>query len=805
MKTYLLLILLFISGEVLHAQSPQVISGVVTDLKSGRPIEGVKVIAPELQIGAYTNAEGFYSFEIKKSGVILLEFRMLGYETLKKTVNPSTVSKLNVSLKMEDDVLQLENVEVFGVAKDANIRDNQISTIKLDIEQLKVLPAFMGEVDVIKTLQLMPGVSSASEGTQGFYVRGGGPDQNLVLLDGVHVYNATHLFGFFSVFNVDAVKSAELTKGGIPANYGGRLSSVLDIGMQEGSMERFGMKGGIGLISSRLMLEGPLKKDKGSFLVSGRRTYIDILMKPFVKESSPFSGMGYFFYDLNGKFTYRLTDKDKLTLSAYYGKDVFDFVTSEEDFNVSMPWGNGLVSLRWDHVFNERFFMTSRISLTDYQFAFNSMQEEFQFGLSSGIRDYSSAVEFVYRHSPRYRIKYGADHIYHQFTPFSVSANQQDVEFDVGEAQTIHGHESGIYISNELDVSEKFALTFGLRYSMFNHVGPFTRFYPSPLGVIDSTQTFSSGQRIATYHLPEPRIAARYLLNYKSSIKAGWNYNAQHIHLANLSAISLPTDIWYPATDMAPPQRGWQATLGYFRNFFDNTFETSVEIYYKNMTNLVEFKEGALPRENVQDNTDNLLTFGIGYSYGAEFFIRKNVGKFTGWVGYTWSKTERKFDDIFDGDWFPAKYDRRHDMSVVASYKLSERWVFGASFVYASGNTMTLPVSWYMHNGDIVFEYGPRNTARMPDFHRLDFSATWYDKSTKWVVDPASDNGDKMEIRKRFRSNFNFSIFNVYSRQNPFFLYVSTNGSLAENNFNMSLRQVSLFPILPSITWNFEF
>lgn len=805
MKPLLLLFFCWLTSGVGFSQTRFELAGKISDLKTGQPIEGVKISVPDLQIGTYSDVNGNYHLKGESTSAIRIEFRMIGYESLSKKIAVSSKMKLDAALKMENDVLELQAVEVFGATKDANIRDNQIGTVKLDIEQLKVLPAFMGEVDVIKTLQLMPGVSSASEGTQGFYVRGGGPDQNLVLLDGVHVYNATHLFGFFSVFNVDAVKSAELTKGGIPANYGGRLSSVLDIGMQEGSMDKFGVKGGIGLISSRLTVDGPLKKDKGSFLISGRRTYIDILMQPFMKEGGTFSGLGYFFYDLNAKLTYRLTDKDKITFSGYYGKDVFDFSTSADDFNVSMPWGNAIASLRWDHVFNDRFFMTSRVSLTRYDFAFNSFQEEFQFGLSSGIVDYSAGVDFTYRHSPRYRIKYGIDHVYHRFTPFSVSANQQDVEFDVGEAQSIHGHESGVYMSHELDVTERFAVTAGLRYSLFNHVGPFTRFYPSPLGVTDSSQTFGQGERIATYHFPEPRLSARYLINDKSSVKAGWNYNAQYIHLANLSAISLPTDIWYPATDVAPPQRGWQATLGYFRNFFDNRLETSVEVYYKRMNNLVEFKEGALPSDNVQDNTDNLLTFGIGYSYGAEFFVRKTVGKFTGWVGYTWSKTERKFDDIFDGEWFPAKYDRRHDLSVVASYKLSERWVFGASFVYATGNTMTLPVSWYLHNGDVVFEYGPRNTARMPDFHRLDVSATWYDKGTKWVTDPLSESGDKMEITRRVRSNFNFSIFNVYSRQNPFFLYVSTNGSLAENNFNMSLRQVSLFPILPSITWNFEF
>jgi hypothetical protein len=799
-----ILIVSFIFVATGFSQSELSVEGKVTAMSSGKPLADVKVVVTALGVGTYTNEKGEYTLELP-AGNHEIAFRLLGYEPLIKSVQVQRKTKLHVSLQVDPDVLEMEEVEVFAKGKDANIRDNQVGTVKLDIEQLKVLPAFMGEVDVIKTLQLMPGVSSAAEGTQGFYVRGGGPDQNLVLLDGVHVYNATHLFGFFSVFNVDAIKSAELTKGGMPAQYGGRLSSVLDIGMKEGNMEEFGVKGGIGLISSRLTVEGPFQKDKGSFVVSGRRTYIDVITKPFIPEDGAFSGTSYFFYDVNAKLTYKLSDKDRLTLSGYYGKDAFDFSTSADDFNVSMPWGNAIASLRWDHIFNEKHYMTWRVSLTDYDFSFGSNQEDFSFGLNSGIRDYSSALEFNYKFSPRYKIKYGAEYILHRFTPFSVSANQNDVVFDVGEAQRIFGHETGVYFQNEFEWTERLSINAGLRYSMYHHVGPFTRYFPSAVGVGDSSITFQRGELIRFYNFLEPRFSGRYLINDKSSIKAGWNYNAQYVHLANLSAISLPTDIWYPSTDMAPPQRGWQATVGYFRNFFDNLLETSVELYYKRMDNVVEFQDGALPQDNVNDNTDNLLTFGLGTSFGAEFFVRKSVGKFTGWVGYTWSKTERRFDDIFDGEWFPAKYDRRHDLTVVATYKLSERWVFGASFVYASGNTMTLPVTWYLHNGDVVFEYGPRNAARMPDYHRLDFSATWYDKPTKTVVAPNSETGETITVKKRFRSNVNFSVFNVYSRQNPFFLYVSNQGSLAENNFSLSLRQVSLFPILPSITWNFEF
>ncbi len=801
----LLFVLLFFSYvQLAGAQQKFTLSGYISDKATGEELIDAKIVVPTLNSGAYTNEFGYYSISLP-AGTYIVDFRSSGYNTQSKEVVLDRNIKLNIALEINEKVQEIGEVEVLAEGRDVNIKDNQISTIKLDIEQLKTLPAFLGEVDVIKTLQLMPGISSAAEGTQGFYVRGGGPDQNLVLLDGVHVYNASHLFGFFSVFNVDAIKSVELTKGGIPAEYGGRLSSVLDISMNDGNSKQYGVKGGIGLISSRLTLEGPVVKDKASFIVSGRRTYIDVITKPFIPEDGAFSGSGYFFYDLNAKVNYKISEKDRLYISGYYGKDAFTFATPADDFNVRMPWGNGIASMRWNHLFNDKLFMNARVSLTDYQFQFISQQDEFEFGLNSGIRDYGASVDFSYFMNPRVKLMFGADYIYHIFTPFSVSATQEDVAFDVGEAQRLFSHESALYASSELEITENWSMNAGIRYSMYHHVGSFKRFIPSTLGNQDSVVEYAPGEMIQFYGNWEPRFSTRYLINKVSSFKAGWNYNAQYIHLANLSAVSLPTDIWFPSTELAKPQLGWQATAGYFRNFLDNMLESSVEVYYKTMNNLIEFKEGALPQDNVQDNTDNLLTFGRGYSYGAEFFLKKALGDFTGWIGYTWSKTERQFDEIFDGAWFPAKYDRRHDLTLVGNYKLNDSWTFGASFVYATGNTMTLPTSWFLNNGDVQFQYGPRSASRMAPFHRLDLSVTWYDQPTKTVDDPLSEAGETKVVNKRFRNNVNFSIYNVYSRQNPFFLYVDNEGSLATNDFSISLQQVSLFPILPSITWNFEF
>ena len=616
-------------------------------------------------------------------------------------------------------------------------------------------------------------------------------------------YNAAHLFGFFSVFNADAVKSVNLIKGGMPANFGGRMSSVLEVNMNEGNKKKFGVKGGIGAISSRLTVEGPLKKNKGSFIVSGRRTYLDLIMKAAIPEDSPFAGSSYYFYDFNLKMNYELGPKDKVFASGYYGKDEFSFGNLDDNFQVDMPWGNGIGALRWNHLFSSKLFMNVTATMTDYVFSFNSSQDEFRFSLKSGIRDWGGKVDFTYFPNTRHKLKYGVHYTYHTFTPVSVSAENDETVFDTGLAQKLYSHESAAYLLDEFDLTENIRFNAGLRYSIFQHVGPFTRYIKGGISAPDSTIEYNKGDIIKYYHGLEPRISMRWMLRDKSSIKAGYSYNYQYVHLTSLSAVSLPTDIWYPTTNLAKPQQGWQASLGYFRNFLENKLESSVEVYYKGMNNLIEYKEGALPGDNVNDNTDNLLVFGKGWSYGIEFFLKKTMGKFTGWVGYTWSKTERDFEDINNGEIFPAKYDRRHDLSVVASYKLNKRWVFSGAFIYATGNTLTLPTSWYVNNQDLLFNYGKRNSTRMPAYHRLDISATWYGKEYKEKTDPAT--GETIQVKKKLKTNIAMSVYNVYNRANPYFLYVDNDGDFLEGDFNISVKQVTLFPIIPSITWNFEF
>jgi len=792
-----LIFILFGFLSIAQKNTTHTISGYVSDAQSGEALIGVKIFVPSINKGTISNTYGFYSLTLEE-GTYQIQFRSALFPTEIKEIQ--LTKDIDFNFELGSSVIDLQEVVVNG-KKGENVKSTQMGSVELNIESIKTLPAFMGEVDVVKTIQLLPGVSSAAEGGQGFYVRGGGPDQNLVLLDEGVVYNAAHLFGFFSVFNVDAVKSVNLIKGGMPANYGGRMSSVLEVNMNEGNNKRFKVKGGIGAISSRLTVEGPLKKDKGSFIISGRRTYLDLIMKAAIPDTSPFAGTSYFFYDLNAKFNYKISDKDRIFLSGYYGKDVFSFADNVGGFSVNMPWGNGIAALRWNHLFNKKLFMNVTGTFSDYMFQFGSSQDQFRFSLTSGVRDLGSKIDFSYFPNPSHLVKFGLNHIYHTFTPTSVSAESDSVVFDTGAAQRLFSHETAFYIMDDFDVNDKVKINAGLRYSMYHHVGPFTRYVNGDISAPDTSIQYPSGDLIKFYHGLEPRFSMRCLLPDNSSIKAGYSYNYQYVHLTALSAVSLPTDIWYPTTDIAKPQIGWQGSVGYFKNFLNDQIETSVEVYYKKMNNMIEYKEGALPGDNVNDNTDNLLVFGEGWSYGIELFIKKAMGDFTGWIGYTWAKSDRQFPDLNSGNLYPAKYDRRHDLSIVGTYKLNDRWTFSTAFVYATGNTLTLPSSWYVQEQNLLFNYGQRNSTRMAPYHRLDLSATLYSKSYKNKTDV---NGELIRVKKKVRSNWAFSIYNVYNRANPFFMYVDNDGDFLAGDFQLTVKQVSLFPIIPSVTWNFE-
>lgn len=766
-------------------QAQVTLSGYINDAATGESLIGAVVsVKDHPELGTYTNTYGFYSLSLKP-GTYTIAFSYIGYETVTKQLNLSTKKELSVELKPVE--VQIKTYTVTDKRSDENTDGAQMGTTNLNIEKIKSLPSFLGEVDPLKTIQLLPGIQSAGDGNAGFYVRGGGPDQNLILLDEAVIYNASHLFGFFSVFNPDAIHNVKLIKGSMPANYGGRLASVLDISMKEGNMKKYSVNGGIGLISSRLTVQGPLKKDTGSFIISARRTYIDVVAQPFIPKTSAFYGSGYHFYDLNAKFNYRLGKKDRLFLSAYNGRDVFDYVNDNSGINFKIPWGNSTASLRWNHLFSDKLFLNTTAIFSDFKFEFAAKQGEFDFALFSGIKDWNFKTDFSYYPNIRNKVKFGANYIFHTFVPSNVTAESGEVNFDTGDIIKYYAHDAAVYIHDEYDFSDALKINAGLRFSMFQHIGPFTRYNKDIPGKTDTT-SYAAGKPVATYGGAEPRISVRYKLNMSSSLKAGYTHNYQYIHLASLSAVSLPTDIWVPSTDRVKPQIGDQYAVGYFKNFKNNLYESSVEVYYKHMKNQVAYEEGALPEDNIKDNPDNHFVFGLGRSYGAEFFFKKAYGKLNGWIGYTLAWTKRKFPDINDGKVFPAKFDRRHDLSVAVVYNLAKRWQFSTVFVYATGNAITLPVSRYVYEGNIVNEYGPRNSLRMPAYHRLDFSVTFKGKPDK-----------------KFKSDWNFSVFNVYNRANPFFIYFDNTGNIQSGTLQVKAKQVSLFPVLPSITWNFKF
>lgn len=765
------------------AQGRYTFNGYVKDSLTGESIIGASITVATGTKSVSSNQYGFYSITLD-SGTYNFTISHVSYfsQTIQIELNKNLQTDFLLTPKSE----ALNEVLVYSRRRDANVRNAQMGRIDLSINQIKNIPAFLGEVDVLKTLQLLPGVRNAGEGNAGFYVRGGGPDQNLIMLDDAIVYNSGHLFGFFSIFNSDAIKNTSLIKGGMPAQYGGRLSSVLDISMKDGNTNNFQAEGGIGLIASRLSMQGPLKKDKASFIVSARRTYVDVLAKPFISKSSEFHGSGYYFYDLNAKVNYRFSEKDRLYLSGYSGKDVFDYNNSKRTFNAKIPWGNSTATLRWNHVFNPKLFANTTLVYNDYKFRFAAEQDNFELALSSGIRDLNAKMDFDYFPAPQHRVKFGGQITYHKFMPNVVTGRQDSTVFMPSNEGNKYALEKALYIQDDWDVSERIKLNYGLRWSSFSQIGPYKKFIrDEDRNKLDSTE-YSDFERIKSYYGVEPRLTARYSVNNATSVKASVARNYQFIHLVSNAGTTLPTDLWVPSTFRVKPQISWQYAAGYFRNFNNNEYETSVEIYYKDMQNQVEYKEGYTP--GLQDPEEDFV-FGKGWSYGAELYVNKAKGRLTGWIGYTLSWTWRKFPQLNEGMKFPAKYDRRHDLSIVATYEINPKWRIGSVFVYGTGNAISLPERFYIIEGVLTQEYSRINKYRMPSYHRVDLSATYNPIPKK---------------KRKVESYWVFSIFNAYSRKNPYFIYYDQNGSPLDGTLEVEALQVSLFPILPSVTWNFR-
>ena len=667
------------------------------------------------------------------------------------------------------------------------MRNAQMGQIDLSMNRAKSVPVIFGEVDPLKILQLYPGVSNAGEGNSGLYVRGGGPDQNLILLDDAVVYNSGHLFGFFSIFNGDALKNTTLIKGGMPAQYGGRISSVLDVSMKEGNLGKYQVEGGIGTIASRFSVQGPLKKDKASFLLSGRRTYIDALVKPFIKKGSQFDGSGYYFYDFNAKFNYKFSSKDRLYLSGYFGRDKFDFVNNKRQFDVEVPWGNATLSARWNHVFHKKLFMNTTAVYNDYQFSLGALQNSFKFVLSSGIRDLNLKTDLDHYLTPEHKLKYGALITHHRITPSIASGRQDSVIFQPKNAQNKYANEMALYAQDDWELGSRVKINYGLRWSAFQQLGPYKKYSTDLNGNRTDSVSFGANELVKNYAGLEPRVTLRYALNDETSLKGSVSRNRQYLHLVSNAGTTLPTDVWVPSTLRVKPQLSWQYAGGIFKNFKDNTFETSIEVYYKSMQNQIEYREGFTP--SIKDPEEEFV-FGKGWSYGTEFFINKTKGRFTGWVGYTLAWSWRKFPELNNGNKYPAKYDRRHDLSVVGIYEINPVWKLSTVFVYATGNATSLPEKFYLIEGVLTQQFSRINQYRLAPYHRLDFSATYSPVPKK--------------VRK-WQSNWVFSIYNAYSRKNPYFYYYSQTGSAYQGTLEVQAKQVSLFPVIPSVTYNFKF
>jgi len=773
MKIYITFIFIFLS--VFSFSQDYTISGSVTDSSTGEALIGVFISDAEGNNGTVSNAYGFYSLTLP-AGKQTLNYSFIGFKTLEREVELNKNSHINIELIKKD--AEIEEVTITGERSDKNIKNTETGVTNINPQDIRIVPVIFGEQDILKTIQLMPGIKPAGEGSSGFFVRGGGADENLILLDEAPVYNASHLLGFFSVFNSDAVKNAKIYKGTAPAQYGGRLSSVLDIQMKDGNMKEFSASGGIGLIASRLTLEVPVIKDRSSLIISGRRTYADLFLAFAPKEEQRNTTL--FFYDLNAKWNFKVNDNNRLYLSGYFGRDVFSF----NDL-LGMDWGNTTGTFRWNHVFNSKLFLNSSVmhSNYDYEIGFSLLDSEGgTIKLKSSIEDWSVKEDFQYFMNSKNLIRFGLNSKYHKFLPGEVDASEIE-GIDNIKVQDKFAWENAVYISHEVEILKNLKAVYGIRGSSFCVLGPGTVYEYNERGEPSDSLIFSNNEPVKTYFNIEPRASLNYIINKQNSVKFAYTRNAQYIHLLSNSTASTPVDLWYPTTKIVKPGLADLFSVGYYRNFNDNMFETSLELYYKDLRDVIDYKNGANVFLNEYLEAD--LVFGKGWSYGAEVYIKKQRGDLTGWISYTWSKTERQFDDINEGNPFSARHDRTHDFSITGIYKLNKRLSFAATWVYYMGDAVTFPTGKYFLDGRVIFLYTERNGYRMPDYHRMDVSVTLKNKK-----------------KKRWDSDWNLSVYNVYARK---YAYQITFEPVEDDSGKFQAVRLALFSIIPSITYNFRF
>jgi hypothetical protein len=770
-KIYLVLALLLFPF-LLYAQTRHTVSGTIRDNSSGETLIGASVILLNQPHSAVlTNAYGFYSLSAPPGNyTMVVSFSGYRADSIILSLARDTV----VSLRLATSEQQLQAV-VVSASKNNNVTRPLMGVQKLSVSEIKDVPVLFGEKDILKTIQLLPGVQSAGDGNSGFFVRGGSIDQNLILLDEATVYNPSHLLGFFSTFNSDAIKDVTLYKGAVPAEYGGRLSSVLDVKMNDGSSTGYHASGGIGLISSRLNVEGPIEKDNGSFIVSARRTYADLFLK--LSKDTNVNRNSLYFYDINAKANYRLGEKDHIYLSGYFGKDNLAFGNT-----FGIDFGNTTATFRWNHIFSSRLFSNTSLIYSKYSYNITLNSGNNDIGITSYIRDYHFKQDFQYYANAGNKINFGVDVIGHTTSPGVISATAAS-SFNNITVPDKHPLESAAYFSHDLSLSDKININYGLRAGLFTVLGPGTFYsYDSSGNAVDSS-TYRSGQVVKNYFNLEPRFSMSYKLTPVTSFKLAYARTTQNLHLLSNSTSANPTDVWIPSSNNVRPEIADQVSVGYYRNFKDNGYEFSSEVYYRNMQNQIDYKNGAQLIAN--ENVESQLIFGKGRAYGIEFFLKKKVGKLTGWISYTLSRTERQFQGVNNDSWYPANQDRTHDLSVVGIYKLNDKWTLSADFVYYTGNAVTWPSGKYEVNGQVNFIYTKRNGYRMPPYNRLDLSAT--------LQGPKS---------KKFDSNWNFSLYNAYGRENPYSIAFQQDPG---DPTKTQAIQYALFRWVPSITYNFKF
>jgi hypothetical protein len=777
-KNYLLFIFLFLIFDAgfsqVKSQKEASVSGFVRDAKTGESLTGAVIYPKENPaIGITTNSYGFFSLSLP-SGKYSLVIRFMGYKA--KSVAIELLDNLMINIEMEEESISLKEVTVTGEKNNINVVQSELIS-KINVREIQNIPVILGEKDILKTIQLLPGITPAGEGNAGFFVRGGGVDQNLILLDEAPVYNPSHLLGFFSTFNSDAIKDITLYKGGFPAEYGGRLSSVVDIKMNEGNNKDFHLSGGIGFIASRLAVEGPILKHKGSFMITARRTYADLFLKLLSakgKDSTARRSTLYF-YDLNAKANYQISSKDRLYFSTYLGRDNFNL-----GGDLGLDWGNVTATTRWNHIFSDRVFSNTSLIFNQYSYKFNVDVGNLTMRVISSIKDWNLKEDLQFYLNSKNTIKFGFNTIYHTFVPSKVDSTAY---IFVRSMDNRYAIENAVYISDEQTLGTHLKINYGVRYSLFSSIGPATIYtYNKAADLIDST-IYPRGKIFSSFGGLEPRALLNYVINDSNSVKLSYARSRQYIHLLSNTTSTTPFDLWVPSNINIKPEIADQYTIGYFRNFSDNMYETSLELYYKTFKNQIDYRGDA----NLILNTkvESQLVFGKGWGYGAEFLIRKKYGKLTGWISYTLSKTKRQFPDINSGSMFLAKQDRPHNLAIVGIYELNPKITFSATWIYISGNVVTFPSGRYFVDGNWVPYYTERNGYRMPDYHRLDIGLTWQRKKSQ-----------------HFESNWNFSIYNVYGRANAYAINFRQD---PDNPTKTQAIQLSLFRFVPAVTYNFKF